>query len=831
MKIDLHCHSKYSKRPSLWLMQKIGCPESFTEPVELYRLARQYGMSAVTITDHNVIDGALEIAMFPDTFVSCEYTTYFPDDRCKVHVLAWDITEAQHHELSIARENIFDLVDYLHDHKIQHACAHPLFWVNDRLTVQHIEKLALLFKNWEWNGDLNPSMNLAVKQIIERLTPKDIERLIDKHNIVPRSPEPWRKNLTGGSDDHSSINLARTFTHVPHAESLEEFWVGLAHGKARVRSQGASPQLFARNVYGIAYQFYKNRFGLEQYVHKDIFLLFLDRALRAGNDIPEPLLARIQMFFAGYRRAKEYDHTTTSILDLARLEAEKLIRNDPQLMGIVRDGVTRTNDLDQKWYEFVNQVSNKMLVHFGRHLLDRVVRARIFDVFHSLGSAGALYALLAPYFVAYSLFMRERSFSQEVLNEFFMDENQQGDLHRTPKVAHFTDTFYEVNGVARTLQQQLATALNLGKDYSIITCRDESNPSMEGVYNFGSVGSFMLPEYPELKVLIPPFLQMLHHCYEENITHIHVSTPGPIGLAALGIARILRLPISGTYHTAIPQYVKALTDDFYIEDMSRKYILWYHNQLDTVFAPSEFTAKELIENSISEDKVRIYPRGIDTERFHPDNATSTFKEQYGIEDDIPVLLYVGRVSKEKNLDVLVKAYMNLLQQGVVTRLVITGDGPYREEMEHSLNGSQAIFTGYQSGDDLAVIYASSDLLVFPSTTDTFGNVVLEAQASGIPVVVSNVGGPSENLIPNETGIIVDPLNPVTLTAALTELIVDSERRIQMGKKAREYMENRGFHQAFEQLYAMYTGNESNCNDQADTILKASVEFVTQTLVS
>ena len=125
MRIDLHCHSKHSKRPSLWLMQKIGCPESFTEPLELYQIARQKGMTGVTITDHNVIDGALEIAHLPNTTVGCEYTTYFPEDGCKVHVLAYGLDEAKHKDLTDARPNIFEFVDYLDKHKMNYVCAHP----------------------------------------------------------------------------------------------------------------------------------------------------------------------------------------------------------------------------------------------------------------------------------------------------------------------------------------------------------------------------------------------------------------------------------------------------------------------------------------------------------------------------------------------------------------------------------------------------------------------------------------------------------------------------------------------------------------------------------
>lgn len=113
MRIDLHVHSKHSRRPSQWILKKIGCPESFTEPLQIYRIAKSRGMSHVTITDHNSISGALEIAHLSDTFVSEEITTYFPENGCKIHVLVLDIDERRHEDIQKLRSNIYELADYL----------------------------------------------------------------------------------------------------------------------------------------------------------------------------------------------------------------------------------------------------------------------------------------------------------------------------------------------------------------------------------------------------------------------------------------------------------------------------------------------------------------------------------------------------------------------------------------------------------------------------------------------------------------------------------------------------------------------------------------------
>ncbi len=259
MKIDLHVHSKYSTRPSQWVLQKLGCQECYTEPRDLYRHAKKRGMSQVTITDHNVIDGCLEIAGLPDTFISEEVTTYFPEDGCKAHVLVYDINEAQHREIQRARENILVLVHYLQENHITHSLAHPFWSVNDRLTPGHFEKFLLLFKNLELNGARDARLNDWLKALVRHLTPVDLDILAEKHGIVPSFHNPWQKNLTGGSDDHSSLNIARMFTQVEGAISLKHFFHGLNSGQAKPMGQASTPLTLAYNLYSIAYQFYKKK--------------------------------------------------------------------------------------------------------------------------------------------------------------------------------------------------------------------------------------------------------------------------------------------------------------------------------------------------------------------------------------------------------------------------------------------------------------------------------------------------------------------------------------------------------------------------------------------
>ncbi len=374
-------------------------------------------MSLVTITDHNTIAGCLEIAHLPDVFISEEVTTYFPQDRCKAHVLVYNIDEEIHHEIQKVRESIFDLVAYLHAKGIVHALAHPLFAVNDRLTIEHFEQFLLLFRNFELNGARHDDQNRHLQYILSGLTPADIERLANKHGISPLFERPWQKHLTGGSDDHSSLNIARQYTDIAITGNADEFLRAIETDQTRIVGRPSTAQTMAHNLYGIAYQFYKNKFNLERHVDKDIFLRFLDRFLQ--NDQQESgLFTKLYSLWNHRKRPRNNGAAPHRVQDVLRHETLRLIWDDPELMDMVKNGGNGGANPDNKWFQFVNQLSNKVLAHFGNHILDNLSGANLFKMFHSLGSAGALYAVLAPYFVAFSMFAKEKQLSEQILERF-----------------------------------------------------------------------------------------------------------------------------------------------------------------------------------------------------------------------------------------------------------------------------------------------------------------------------------------------------------------------------------------------------------------------------
>src|SRR5205085_6009839 len=188
-------------------------PDSYSDPRGLHRLLRERGMDFVTITDHDTIEGNLEIADLAGTFISEEVTTYFPQDPCKIHLLVWGISETQHADIVQLRDNIFDLQNYLQRQAIAHSVAHPLYSINGKLQASHLERLLLLFKHFEGLNGLRDVLlsELAIK-LLRDLTPEKIDEFANRHDLAPTHTKPWKKILVGGSDDHGGKFMASAYT-------------------------------------------------------------------------------------------------------------------------------------------------------------------------------------------------------------------------------------------------------------------------------------------------------------------------------------------------------------------------------------------------------------------------------------------------------------------------------------------------------------------------------------------------------------------------------------------------------------------------------------------
>lgn len=362
------------------------------------------------------------------------------------------------------------------------------------------------------------------------------------------------------------------------------------------------------------------------------------------------------------------------------------------------------------------------------------------------------------------------------------------------RLAIFSDTYLpQVNGVARTVDRISSYLSNQDVPCLIFAPNCGLLPqSSENLHNFPA---FNLPLYPECKIALPYYPKIRKILDEFKPDLLHLVTEFSMGLCGLKYASEQSLPVVASYTTNFSRYMAYYKLGF-LEKITWRYLRWFHNQCHLNYCPSQ-TVKDELEIEGFRD-IAIWGRGIDTEFFSPDKKSDILKRI--APDKSLFYLYVGRLAPEKDLDVLFNAWQ-IVSKGVPeAHLVITGDGPLANELKQKY-GAGVTFTGYRHGEDLAAVYASGDVFVFPSTTETFGNVVLEAMAAGLPVVAAAAGGVKNLLVDGDNGIVCGPRNHHEMASAMLSLAKNNELRAKMSLRARQF--------ALKQTWEAILGNLLN----------------------
>jgi len=376
------------------------------------------------------------------------------------------------------------------------------------------------------------------------------------------------------------------------------------------------------------------------------------------------------------------------------------------------------------------------------------------------------------------------------------------------RVSLFTDTLGDVNGVCRFIQNAADAANRSGRDLQVITCTNFPTPEWPNIRNFAPMFSTRVPRYEHLEIVLPPITRILRHIDRHRPDVVHISTPGPIGLVGFLGARIMRVPVLGVYHTDFPAYVEHLFDDRAFTWMTRRFMRGFYSRFRRIFTRSEDYVRTLTGLGIQRERILALAPGVDTATFNTRFRDRSVWRPLGADESTVKVIYVGRVSIEKNLPLLTTiwkmAIARLAPGEARPELIIVGDGPYRAPMERELEGLGARFLGFRHGAELSALYASGDLFVFPSTTDTLGQVVMESQASGLPVIVSDQGGPKEVVGEGRTGFVLPATEPARWAERILELVRDGGRRRAMGAAAHAAMQGLSIERSFEHFWAAHT---------------------------
>jgi glycosyltransferase involved in cell wall biosynthesis len=348
------------------------------------------------------------------------------------------------------------------------------------------------------------------------------------------------------------------------------------------------------------------------------------------------------------------------------------------------------------------------------------------------------------------------------------------------RVAYFTESLLpHVDGVSRTLAQLFGFLERQGVEFRVYS-PFVPGPEVTWSGRVRPVKYVRFPLYPDYRVSIPFGPGMARELDAWAPDLVHLVSPTPMASRAAGWAEKRGIPVVSSFHTHFVSYFR-----YYgaprLEPFGWRMLRRFYARCCKVYVPSESTIRELHEHGIR--NTEPWSRGIDLARFSPGHRSAELRRAAGADDETPIVLMVSRLVKEKDMADLVQMERVLQAGGNKHRLVLVGDGPMRGELEAAL--PDAHFAGHQGGDDLARWYASGDVFVFPSTTETFGNVVLEAQASGLPTVVVNRGGPPDLVQPGETGFIARANDPPDLAAHVQRLLADPAERARMGAAARD----------------------------------------------
>jgi glycosyltransferase involved in cell wall biosynthesis/predicted metal-dependent phosphoesterase TrpH len=758
----MHCHSSASHESRLGVQRAVGLPECATPPQEVYELAKRRGMDFVTITDHDTIAGVLEIADRPDVFVSEELTARFRGEPQAVHVLCYGITPGDHDWLQAHAGDVELCAAYMSEREIACALAHPYYTVAARLSARHRRRLAELFGIWEIrNGARARELNRPAATYVAT-----------------------REGIgIGGSDDHAGVDIGRTYTETPHADTPGEFLAHVRAGDALARGAQGSAAKWAHAAIALA-----------------------ARSLGSGSTETHPARvsradpARVMTMVGRLLREADARHGAVAG-ELTPEDARCLLH--AWLFAVELDHL---NERELIAYMQSEDFSHEDLYRRACRLHERKLRQAVGAALAAaggeadvLGAAEGLFeACIAaiPYAPA-SAFLASEQAKLAAIPDSVTHAHGDGDGERTaararedgerPRAAILADGIGSMHGVTRTIEEIRQRGVP-GFEVEVVGTDPEVDRRL------AAVSEIDVPFYPGLRVGVPSLpavVDAIAGAGGARYDAIHVCSPGPTGIAGALIARAMNVPLVGSYHTELTAYADLRSGERGVSEAVAMAVSAFYGACDIVLSPSPASDDALAAIGMGTERVLRWDRGVDTSRFRPE-----LRGEYPLPDAINVL-YSGRITREKGVELLADAFLAAHARDPRLHLVLAGGGPEQELLRERL-GERASFLGWLEGEELARVYASADMFLFPSATDTFGQVILEAQASGLPVIALAHGGPVSLIEHGVSGLLCET-DTRRLADAVLELAAAPLLRERLASAALRVVRGRTWERALERL--------------------------------
>ncbi len=376
---------------------------------------------------------------------------------------------------------------------------------------------------------------------------------------------------------------------------------------------------------------------------------------------------------------------------------------------------------------------------------------------------------------------------------------------RSLRVAMVTETYPpEVNGVAATVSRVVEGLLQRGHELQLVRPRQDSadssssNDNDDGRFAEVLMRGLPIPRYPQLKMGLPSRRALVRLWTARRPDVVHLVTEGPLGWSALQAAAQLKLPVVSDFRTNFHAYSQHY-GVAWMRTPIMAYLRKFHNRCASTMVPTEALRQELQTSGFQ--RVRVVARGVDTQRFDPARRSQALRDSWGAGPDTLVAMCVGRIAPEKNLQAVLAAAAAMRAADPGMRLVLVGDGPDKSRLEQA--HPEVLFAGLKRGDDLAAHYASADVFLFPSLTETFGNVVTEAMASGLAVVAYDQAAAGQLIRQGDNGLLAPSGDGAGFSRLALQLVGELPRARAMGQRARETARRMDWGRIVEAVEAAY----------------------------